>query len=147
MLAVLGYLVAENFHPLFNGSITGPANSHLGQVQEDAPFFFAFLAASIAISETRRASIGWVEPQDALTYNAQNEVKGAFGALLRDSYYPGDIGFDPLGLKPSDPEEFATMQTKELQNGRLAMIAASGFIAQELVSGDTILGTLGTYFS
>lgn len=147
MLAVLGYLVGENFHPLFGGSITGPANSHLAQVQETAPFFFAFLVASIAIAETKRASTGWVEPADALTYNSQNEVKGAFGALLRDSYYPGDIGFDPLGLKPSDPQEFATMQTKELQNGRLAMLAAMGFIVQELVTGDTILGTLGSYFS
>lgn len=146
MLAVLGYLVGENFHPLFNGSITGPANTHLAQVQETAPFFFAFLVAAIAVSETTRASTGWVEPEEALAYNSQNEVKGAFGALLRDNYYPGDIGFDPLGLKPNDPAEFATMQTKELQNGRLAMIAAMGFIVQEQISGDTILGTLGSLF-
>ena len=26
---------------------------------------------------------------------------------LEDKYYPGDIGFDPAGLKPSDPKEFA----------------------------------------
>merc|ERR1719416_305603 len=31
-----------------------------------------------------------------------------------------------------DPEEFETMVTKELQNGRLAMLAAAGFMAQEL---------------
>ena len=36
--------------------------------------------------------------------------------------YPGDVGFDPLGLKPKDADEFATMATKELQNGRLAML-------------------------
>ena len=30
----------------------------------------------------------------------------------------GDCGFDPLGLKPTDPKEFAEMQTKELNNGR-----------------------------
>ena len=29
------------------------------------------------------------------------------------------------------------MQTKELQNGRLAMLAAAGFMAQEAVTGDT----------
>ena len=39
---------------------------------------------------------------------------------------------DPLGLKPEDPAEFAEMQTKELQHGRLAMLASMGFIAQEL---------------
>ena len=45
--------------------------------------------------------------------------------------------WDPLGLKPTDPEEFKVMQTKELQNGRLAMLAAAGFMAQEAVTGDT----------
>ena len=63
----------------------------------------------------------------------------AFGAVLVDNYYPGDIGFDPLGLKPTDPVEFEAMQTKELQNGRLAMLAAAGFMAQELVDGKGIL--------
>jgi len=29
------------------------------------------------------------------------------------------------------------MQTKELQNGRLAMLAAAGFMAQEAVTGTT----------
>lgn len=54
-------------------------------------------------------------------------------------YTPGDLGFDPLGLKPSDPEELLVLQTKELQNGRLAMIGAAGFLAQELVDGKGIL--------
>ena len=44
--------------------------------------------------------------------------------------YPGDLGFDPLGLKPADGAEFAEMQTKELQHGRLAMIGISGMVAQ-----------------
>ena len=57
--------------------------------------------------------------------------------VLNEDYYPGDVGFDPLGLKPTDPAEFAEMQTKELQNGRLAMLAAAGFMAQEFASGDT----------
>ena len=55
----------------------------------------------------------------------------------------GDVGFDPLGLKPSDPKEFANMQAKELSNGRLAMIAVAGFCAQELVNGQPILANLG----
>ena len=125
-LAVLGYLVGENFHPLFNGLVTGPANTHLAQVQEVAPFFFAWLVGSIATAEFGRSVIGWVSP-----------LKGI--ALLRRKYYPGDIGFDPLGLKPTDPTEFAKMQTKELNNGRLAMIAAIGMIAQEQVTHHTII--------
>jgi hypothetical protein len=50
---------------------------------------------------------------------------------LRDDYYPRDIGFDPFGLKPEDPGELDIMITKELQNGCLAMLAATGFFAQE----------------
>ena len=42
-----------------------------------------------------------------------------------------------LGLKPEDPAEFALMQEKELSHGRLAMIAAAGFLAQEAVTKST----------
>jgi len=146
MLASVGYLVGENFHPLFGGAITGPANSHLGQVQEVAPAFFFALALAIGISETTRALVGWVPPVTAMTTNYEKGERGAFGALLRDTYYPGDIGFDPLGLKPTDPKEFADIQTKELQNGRLAMLAVAGMCAQELVNGQTIGGTIGGLF-
>ncbi len=38
--------------------------------------------------------------------------------------------FDPLGLKPTDEEDLKDMQTKELNNGRLAMIAITGFVVQ-----------------
>merc|ERR1712232_1298131 len=134
MLATLGYLVGEHFHPLFNGEVTGPANTHLAQVQTIAPFFFAWLVTSIAAAELGRARIGWVEPKTAMKYNYNNEIEGSFGALLRKQYYPGDIGFDPLGLKPSDPAEFVDMQNKELNNGRLAMLAAIGMIVQEQVT-------------
>ena len=46
--------------------------------------------------------------------------------------------FDPLGLKPEDPEALKEMQTKELQHGRLAMLAAAGMIVQELQTGATL---------
>ena len=51
----------------------------------------------------------------------------------------GDIGFDPLGFKPQDPAEFEEMQTKELSNGRLAMIAVAGMCVQELVTQKPLL--------
>ena len=137
MMACVGYLVAEPFHPLFGGQITGPANSHLGQVQEIAPFFFAFLVTAIATAELGRSIIGWEKPTDALVKNQEVEGK-TWLSKLNDNYYPGDIGFDPLGLKPSDPAEYAEMQTKELQHGRLAMLGAMGMIAQEQVTGATL---------
>jgi light-harvesting complex I chlorophyll a/b binding protein 1 len=42
------------------------------------------------------------------------------------------LSFDPLGLKPTDDEELKVLQTKELNNGRLAMIAIAGFVLQEV---------------
>merc|ERR1712159_95484 len=133
MTSVLGFLVAESFHPLFGGDIGGPAIRHLDKVREVAPIFFDILAFTIALCELYRSLVGWVPPP---------KVEKYFGGELNLDYYPGDIGFDPLGLKPTDPAEFAEMQTKELQNGRLAMLAAMGFLAQELVNHKPILETL-----
>jgi len=130
MLAVIGFLVAESWHPLF-ADVTGPAIDHLTQVRQEYPAFFEIGALVIGGLEVNRALVGWAFPDS-------REKAG----LLNEDYYPGDVGFDPLGLKPTDPAEFAEMQTKELQNGRLAMLAAAGFLAQELVNHKPILETL-----
>mmetsp|Transcript_27793 Transcript_27793/g.41755 ORF Transcript_27793/g.41755 Transcript_27793/m.41755 type:complete len:246 (-) Transcript_27793:79-816(-) len=126
MLATVGYFAGEAISGPFN--IHGPANDQLQQMPAPA---FAFLTLSIAAAELRRATIGWVEPD----FGDWTKTLWA----IRDNYYPGDIGFDPLGLKPEDSEELDVMITKELQNGRLAMLAAAGFLAQEAVDGKGIL--------
>jgi hypothetical protein len=127
MLAVIGFLVGEKVEGssfLFDASVKGPAINHLAQVP--APFW-GVLAIGIAKLELDRAKFGFAPPP----FNKPG--------LLREGYSPGDIGFDPLGLKPTDPEELNTIQNKELQNGRLAMLAAAGFMAQELADGKGIL--------
>ena len=48
------------------------------------------------------------------------------------------MGFDPLGFKPTDAAAFKTIATKEINNGRLAMLAVAGIVAQELVTGEKI---------
>jgi len=126
----IGFLVGEKVEGssfLFDAQVSGPAITHLSQVP--VPFWIT-LVSVIAYFERTRAEIGWVPPE---------EVPVAKPGLLRDAYIPGNLGFDPLGLKPTDPEAFFEMQTKELQNGRLAMLAAAGFMAQELVDGKGIL--------
>lgn len=143
MLAVVGYLVAEPFHPFFGGMIDGPANTHLTQVREVAPFFFAWLGGSIATAEIARAVVGWEFPTSAMEKNINLREEEDFQGKtwltkLNDNYYPGDLRFDPLGLKPTDAKEFETMTNKELNNGRLAMIAAMGMIVQEQVTHQTL---------
>ena len=53
---------------------------------------------------------------------------GAPTMLKDDKYLPGDLGFDPLGLYKGSDEDKRTMQLKELNNGRLAMIAITGSV-------------------
>lgn len=130
MLASVGFLVGEKVEGssfLFDASVSGPAITHLAQVP--TPFWTALLIV-ITNAELYRARRGWVEPTD---------VPADQPGLLREDYIPGDLAWDPLGLKPEEPAQFEVMQTKELQNGRLAMLAAAGFMAQELVDGKGII--------
>lgn len=53
------------------------------------------------------------------------------GRLLKEDSYPDILDFDPLNRKPGDPEEFAFMQTKELQNGSFAILGIAGMVAQK----------------
>jgi len=123
MLAAAGFLVQENFHPLFSGD-GGPA---INQIPALPPALWVFMTIGIGAAESLRIQKGWANP-----YEKMDNVQA-----LKPDYSPGDLGFDPLGLKPEDPAAFREMQEKELSHGRLAMLAAAGFIAQEAVTGDT----------
>ena len=128
MLSAAGFLVQEKFHPLFSGD----GGTAFDQFDNLPPVMWVLITLGIGACESLRISVGWSNP---------SEPEHVF-QKLKPEYVPGDIGFDPLGLKPTDPEEFRIMQTKELQNGRLAMLAAAGFLAQEFATGST----WGTYF-
>lgn len=138
MLAALGMLVTEEpieFHPLFEASVKdiGPAIRHLDEVRAVSPQFFEILALVLGAIEFNRALTGWTAPGDVL----------GTGRVFNEDYFPGDVGFDPLGLAPEDPEEFYALHTKELQNGRLAMLGWAGMVAQELVNGKEIFVNAG----
>merc|ERR1719269_24957 len=117
MLATVGYLVGE----AVPWGPSGPANDQLAQLPVPV---VAAMGAAIGFTEWGRANTGWVEPWNGVW-------------KIRDSYYPGDTGFDPLGMKPTDP--------KELQDGRLAMLGAAGMCGQELINHKTIFETVSYY--
>ncbi len=143
MLATVGFLVGEQVQgtsPLFYAQVSGPAVNHFQQVPT---LFWLPIGMTIAIAESVRLQKGWQDP-GLPTANPDSLF------LLKDGYAPGDLNFDPLGLgngKSLTPRIFQTngerelnaLRLKELNNGRLAMIAISGMVAQELVDGSNLI--------
>ena len=134
MVAALGFLVQESFHPIF-ADVGGPAIRQLDAVlqTEGGLTVGAIMLSAIFLTEISRAKKGWMEPDYSGAETSASTVR-----TLRADYSPGDLGFDPLGLKPKDLPGLKTMQTKEINNGRLAMIACAGIVGQELVTGQPL---------
>merc|ERR1712100_593815 len=127
MLASLGILVGESFHPLFGGDIDVPA--YVAFQQTPLQTFWPAVVAAIALPEIFSV-FSFEEPKNLLQWDETWKMK--------TDRQPGELGFDPLGLKPQNYNDFKEMQTKELNNGRLAMIAAAGMIAQEIATGQKL---------
>ena len=136
MIAFLGILVGENFNPFFDGKITGPAIYQFQQADDIFSYFWVGVLFAIALVEGSNISNGWEN-------SAEVSDREATIAQLKRDYVNGDLGFDPLGLTPSDSDEFDELRTKELNNGRLAMIGVAGIVAQELINGKGVLENFG----
>ena len=120
MLAALGFIVAEGFHPLFGGTI-------------DAPSYVAFQATPLqTFWPVTVLLVGTIEIFGIFAFESPFDGKWW---TLKSEHTPGDYSFDPAGLKPTGAIELKDMQTKELNNGRLAMIAIAGMVGQELATG------------
>merc|ERR1711871_284075 len=125
MLAALGFPLAEQFHPLFGGDVDAPSFAAFQQTPLQT--FWPIVVFAIAIPEIYSVftfqEAGVNEPW-----------------TIRTDHVAGDLVFDPLGLKPTDPAELKEMQTFELNNGRLAMMGIAGMIIQEGVTGAKLFG-------
>lgn len=122
-LAALGFPVAEQFHPLFGGNLDVP--SYISFQETPLQSFWPVVVLLISTVEVYSV-FSFNSPFNGETWS------------VRSDHEPGNLGWDPLNLKPTDPSAFKEMATKELNNGRLAMIGAAGMIAQELASGDKL---------
>jgi len=128
MLATVGILAGEKFHTFFP-NIDVPAAKLLDVNYNEGSLQGLWAAAFLVLG----------------AHEIVFDILGANGAVPKSPSYkpeagvlPGDIGWDPLNLKPSDPAKLVEIQNKELNNGRLAMFAALGIVAQEMVTGKKI---------
>jgi len=120
MLATVGFAVGELFHPI-----------NWGGVPIDKPTLFAFQETSLnSFWPAAVIALG------ALEYAAGQRNTG--DGELPDGLYPGDLDWDPLGLKPDDPEDFEKLQNNEILHGRLAMISLLGQVSEELATGEKL---------
>merc|ERR1712176_85626 len=143
MMATLGMIVGENFHPLLGG-YDGPAvdlNPFTTNVPlaDFWPLAFVQTFATIAFLEYR---IGY-KALEGIAFDGMRAITGEVNTspevfAAKKGRVSGDYGFDPLGLKPKDEAALMTMQNKEINNGRLAMLAACGILIQEAITGEKI---------
>jgi hypothetical protein len=113
MLASLGFIFQSFFH-LPDSVFSESANplAALDKVYHERPLAVAQIVLAILACE----AIG--QQQQAKPGQA-----------------PGDLGWDPLNLRPDDEEQWEAVQLRELKNGRLAMLAAIGMLYQQFLTG------------
>jgi hypothetical protein len=120
MLATLGIIVGEKYHPLYGGNIDVPSYMTLQETSLQAFWVGAFVCLGL-LELLSLQSFSW---------------KGTDWTVDPD-WTP--VEWDPLQIASKMPKsELFELQNKELNNGRLAMFAAAGIIAQEYVTGKKI---------
>jgi hypothetical protein len=133
MLASAGWIFAERFdrplaqlfsmEPVLDASNRNPAllNGGLGKVSP--VYWVSCLVAAAAI-----------------------DLNGIEKSRNDPNYFPGNLGWDPLGLYPSDPSGQRRMLLAEIKHGRLAMIAITAFAFQEFVQQYAVINQTPIFF-
>ena len=99
MLASLGFLVGEKFTPLWGLDPDVP--SYVAWKQAPLESFWYAIVAAIAIPEM----------MSVFDYQDTKYEGGERWAMRTDTdRQEGDFGFDPLGLKPDDPDKLFELQ-------------------------------------
>lgn len=122
-MAVLGQLVAEKFHPFLPDAPHATAYEQFQYAIDKNPLILQLALAQIVAQELIRGN-------SFFTNDGLPSWHAKIGAL-KDGVEPGTYGFDPLGLMPKDPEAAKARKAQEVNNGRLAMVAALGILAEE----------------
>jgi hypothetical protein len=121
MLATLGLLFQNYFHPIIGNNLAiGKSIYHYQIAANQYPWLTPLLLSVIGFTEFQTINKGWeiIENKEQI-------------AELKEDYIPGDLGLDPFNIT-KDADKFKDYRTKELNNGRLAMISVILIIFQQL---------------
>jgi len=129
MLAAVGFLFQEHY------TFTGIDSPSFVSFEQPGLAGGVWLALAVMLGNVEGKSVEAFMKLDGGFLAEQNESKTW---RMKEDYASGDLGFDPLGLKPTNAKDLMEMQSKEINNGRLAMIGIAGMVAQELVNGAKI---------
>ena len=132
MIAVLGCAIGELGGIGFLDGVTGPAIYQYQQADNIIPAFSQNVVGLIFAIEGFNVVGPWREEA------GWGPIPMAGVAELKVGHIPGDLNFDPLGLMPKTDKDKVAMKTKEINNGRLAMLAIAGIVAQELVTNQPV---------
>jgi len=129
MLAAAGAIAQDLFHFPGVDSIIGDAR--MTGVHDK---FIALNAAGNKQAGAMTQLLFWIGLFEFLTFPA------VYDSMQGGSRAPGDYMFDPLSMGKKD---LASMQLKEIKNGRLAMIGIGGMIHHYLLTGKGPMAFLG----
>ena len=117
-LAVLGFIIPEKcaYDGSFGDDFLAPTGRALEAINTD-PIWLALTLGVISVLETLRL-------------------------LETEPGNRADARIEALGWRPKTESEFVNYQVRELQQGRLAMLAFAGEVAQELVNEKPLLVNL-----
>ena len=118
MLAVFGWLTQEKFHPLYDGKLSG---NPLKAFSEVPPLGFVQIVAFIGLLEYQ-----FIVASKGKGYTTTGDFYG-ISSRIPDANDPSWVDF----------------QTRELNNGRLAMFAILGEITHAAITGKGALEQLG----
>jgi len=143
MLAAIGWPIAELFHggvasrldlpqTLLSEQLHGKVPSVLnGGLDKTAPLFWV-------------AAIGAAAALEFIDTKKNDDFGGGV-------VEPGDFGFDPLGLMGNNNGDGNSkraffLKEAEIFNGRLAMLAITGFVAQEFATNAAVIDQTPIFF-